>query len=304
MIKFIFKLFLFIIFLSITLLTFSAEENPKISNFNLGWYFPSINAMVSRTDFHIAINMWLKEFKHVIDIQQTNVKLYDRIENMRTAFDQGELDMIVAPPLLIVGFFNLDTLADGFVGTSNTGKPYGMSLLIRNNSDIKTVADFKNKRLVLPENDLLASIYLNSLLIPEYQQSYQNVFSSTQFLIKQNAIIHKLFFNEADVGVAYLETYNLMVELNPQIKKQVKILDNFPMNSPNYSYFHHQFPEKMRKHFIAEALKLNESVRSQQILNNFRMAALVVCTVDSLAPFIRLRNQNRLFKQKLVQLAR
>lgn len=282
-------------------LSVSDEEKPIISNFNIGWYFPSVNAMVSRTDFQIAIDMWLKEFQHVISIQDTHVKLFDHMNNMRNAFDKGELDMIVAPPLLIVDFFNLDTLADGFVGNSVTGKSYGIAVLVRSDIAMDSIKNFKNKRLVLPENDKLASVFLDSLLMPEYQQSYQQVFASTQFLGKQNAIIHKLFFNKADVGVAFLETYHLMAELNPQINKKIKVLHNFPINSPNYSFFHHNFSDKMRKLFITEALKLNESVRSQELLNNFRMQALSICKVESLAPFIRLSEQNKLFKQQLVQ---
>jgi len=276
-----------------------AEEKPSIAEFTMGWYFPSINAQVNRTDFHVAINFWLEEFSQAVNIEHTEVKVFDHIEDMQVAFDKGELSVIVAPPLLIVKYFAPNTLADGFVGKSITGKPYGMVMLVREDAQITEVKDVKNKRLVLPENDELAVVFLDSLLIPKFHQAYQRIFNSVQKLPKQNAIIHQLFFNKADVGVAYLETYNLMVELNPQIKDTVKIFANFPIDSPNYSFFHHKFPEDLRKIFIAQALELNQSPRSQQILNDFRMAALAVCKVESLNPFIRLNKLDQQLQQQI-----
>jgi len=278
-----------------------AEEKPSIAEFTMGWYFPSINAQISRTDFHVAINFWLEEFSQSVNIEQTEVKVFDHIEGMQAAFDKGELSVIVAPPLLIAKYFPLNTLADGFIGKSITGKPYDMVVLAREDAQITGVKDVKNKRLALPKNDELAMVFLNSLLIPEFHQTYPRVFKSVQEFPRQNAIIHQLFFKKADVGVAYLETYNLMVELNPQIKDRVKILANFPIDSPNYSFFHYKFPENFRKIFIAQALELNHSPRSQQILNDFRMAALAVCKVESLDPFIDLNKLDQKLQLQIRQ---
>lgn len=151
---------------------------------------------------------------------------------------------------------------------------------------------------MLPSKDELASVFLNSLVIPAHHKTYSQVFRSTQFTPKQTKIIHQLFFDKADVGVAYLETYHLMAELNPQILNSIEIIDRFPIDSPNYSYFHHQFPETTRKHFIEKAIQLNNSKRSLEIMNNFRMTSLRACSVNSLAPFIALDKQDQaLLKQ-------
>jgi len=268
-----------------------AEEKEIIAKITIGWYFPSINSLVSKTDFKIALDFWLTEFNQSLDFQVTESRLFDQIDKMQVAFSKGELTFIIAPPLLLVKHFDLNTLADGFVATNLTGKPYGMAVLSRRDKNINQIKDFKNKRLVLPENDELAKDFLSTLTIPLFHQNYQQTFSSVQYLQKQNAIIHSLFFDKADVGVAYLETFDLMVELNPQINEKIKILANFPIDSPNYTFFHHQFPEDKRKKFIAEALKLNKSVRARQIFSSFRMAELTKCPVNSLEPFIQLNHQ-------------
>jgi len=289
------SIFIFLIWLPFSY-TVIAEEKPHLDIFNIGFYYPSINAVVSRTDFDIAVDIWIKEFKFAIDIQQTNVRLFDHIENMKTAFDNRELDLIVAPPLLIATNFDLNTLRDGFAGTSTTGEPYDIVVLTRKDSHIKTIGDVKNKRLVLPENDELAKAFLNSLVIPVFDKPYYQVFSSNLYFLKQNQIIHQLFFDKADVGVAFLETFNLMADLNPQIKDKIKILNQFPIKSPNYCFFHHQFSDAIREQFISRALELNNHIRSQEILINFNMATITACPVDSLQPFIKLKNKMNSYK--------
>jgi len=288
---------IFLFFLIMPTVTLG-QESKEISKLTMGWYYPTINAMVSRADFHSAVNLWIKEYDPLFKIKQTNVKLYDHIENMRTDFDNGNLDIIIAPPLLIVNHFELKTLADGFTGESTTNEPFDIVVLARKASNIKTVADFKNKRLVITDYDELGKVFLNSLVIPKFKQPYSQVFRSTQYLLKQNAIVHKLFFSEADVGVVYLETFNLMTELNPQIKQKLTIIDRFPIKSPNYSYFHYKFPDTLRKQFIKTTLSFNDSLRSKEILSNFRLTSLIGCTVESLTPFIKLSNKNKqLIKQ-------
>lgn len=276
-----------------------AKDKLIIPEFSIGWYFPSINNRISRTDFQVAIKFWIDEFSKTHKIEHSTVTLFDHIEKMQSAFNNGELSIIVAPPLLIAKHFDLNLLADGFAGLSATDKPYGMVILARKDKRINQISDIKNSRLVIPKNDALAHVFLDSLVIPQFKQSFSHVFSSVQHLQKQNSIIHQLFFDKADVGVVYLETFNLMAELNPQIKNTIKIIANFPINSPNYSFFHIQFPEQLRKYFIAEIIKLNQSAKSQQIMSDFKMSALIKCPVKSLNPFVRLNKKYNKLKQTI-----
>ncbi len=297
--------FLFFIIPLVYINPLSAKEKPIISEIiSMGWYYPSINAMISRTDFQIALEFWGQEFNKLTDIGASKSQMFNRMDKMQSAFNKGEINIIVAPPLLIAKFFSPDELANGFVGTSQSGMPYGMIVLVRKDKNIERIADLKAKRLVLPAQDELATVFLDTLIIPEFQQSYPQVFKTVKTMKKQNAIIHTLFFDQADVGVAYLETFNLMIELNPQIKNKLKILKSFPINSPNYSFFRKQYPDNERKIFIAAILKLNDSIRVQQILNNFRMTELVECTVESLIPFIRLKEQYKQLQQQIKKVSK
>ncbi|BCG65949.1 MAG: hypothetical protein methR_P3821 [Methyloprofundus sp.] len=277
--------------------TLSANEQDTISKITIGWYFPGINKKVSRTDFQIAINFWMDEFGKPQGIEDINSRLFDSVEKMKIAFNNSELDYIVAPPLLFVKYFDMHKVTKGIIAKNITGKPYGVVVLVR--KELQNLSELKNKRLVMPDNDELAEVFLETLVIPEFKQSYSQVFSSVNYTQKHNTVVHQLFFNQADVGVTYLESFDLMVELNPQIADKIKILANFPIDSPNYSFFHKKFPEKLRDELIAAMIKLNKSDEATQIFNGFMMESLLECSVESLEPFYQLNERYKQLKQQI-----
>jgi len=263
------------------------------SRFRMGVYYPSIKNVANRVDFEVAINFWLQELKQSVHFQSASARLFDNISDMRMAFDNGELDFILAPPLSLAKHFNRGKLADGFVGIAMDGKDYGTVLLVRDDKRIANVKDLAGKRLLMPEHDELAEMFLDTLTIKSTQHHYQKVFSSIHSKDKISSIVLALFFNQADAGVTFNEIFQLMVDLNPQIKNSVKILASFPTKSPNYGYFSNDYPKAVRDDIADIITGLNKQVRAQQILNDLRMASLIKCPVEALEPFDKLIREHQ-----------
>lgn len=261
------------------------QSQAQTYRFFMGVYYPSITNLVTRTDFQVAINFWLEEFGPGLGLQPIKAVLYDDVTSLKQAFESHELDFIMAPPILLAKHFQRGLLADGFVGTSVDGSAYGTALLVRQDQGIGDIKKLSGKRLLLPENDDLAALYLDSLMLKNYRKHYRQVFSQVQTKDKQSSVVLALFFKQADVGMSYLEIYNLMVEMNPQIKHSVAILATFPTKSPNYGYFHRDFPADLRAKLTETVAELNHQPRSQQILNDLRMSSLIPCAVSELQQF-------------------
>lgn len=286
-------LFFLLLYMGIASVGYAQLAVMPESRFRMGVYYPSIKNLVSRVDFEVAINFWLQEISYSVNFKSTNAKLFDSISGMREAFDKGELDFVLAPPLLLAKYFNRDSLADGFVGTTLDGKSYGTVLLVRGDKRINDLKDLTGKRLLMPERDELAAVFLDTLIIKSHRRHYQQVFSSVQNREKQSAIILDVFFNQADACVVFEETYNLMVELNPQIKDVMKILATFPTKSPNYGFFSREYPKSIRDRVTETVAILNKEVRSQQILTDLRMSSLIKCPIEELLPFDKLIQEHQ-----------
>lgn len=261
--------------------------------FIMGVYYPSIANLVTRADFQVAINIWLAEFSDPLQLSPTQAILFEDMKSLRQAFIAGELDFIMAPPLLLAKYIDRSLLADGFVGTASDGTQYGMVLIARKDAGIQTLAQMRGKVLMLPKNDILAETFLDKLSLKTYRQHFRKVFKAIHTKERQSAVVLALFFKQADVGLSNAEVLNLMIELNPQLQESLAVLAKFPTKSPNYGYFHSDFPVHVRQAITEKVKELNQQPRPQQVLQALRMVSLVPNSVDNLAVFDSLLDEYR-----------
>ena len=261
--------------------------------FFMGVYYPSIANLVTRADFQVAINVWLEEFSSPLKLSPSRAILFDDMDSLKQAFAAGELDFIMAPPLLLAAHIDRKLLADGFVGTASDGTEYGMVLITRIDAGIKTLAQMRGKVLMLPENDILAETFLDMLSLKTYRQHFQKVFKEIHTKERQSAVVLALFFKQADVGLSNAEVLNLMIELNPQLQESLTVLAKFSTKSPNYGYFHSDFPVLVRQDIIKKVKELNQQPRPQQVLQALRMVSLEPNSVDNLVVFDSLLDEHR-----------
>lgn len=249
---------------------------------NMGFYYPSINDTADRTDIEVSLTFWTEELTEEMDISESNARLFDTVSSMRDAFERGDIDMIIAPPLVIARYFKRADLADGFVGVREDGENNSL-LLLANKDRAKNLKDLRGKRLIMPENDELADVFLDTLMLKTYRKSYKEIFSIVQPKIKNNRIVLDLFFNKADAAMVYAGAFDVMAELNPQIKARIKVLASYPVKAKNFSYFNRNYP--LREELIRKAMSYGEFPRAKQILAVYKTPELDYCRVEDLQMF-------------------
>jgi len=267
-------------------LAHSEEQEAKSGRVNMGLYTKSITEQASISDIEISMNFWVKDAlafearKAGIEIQSTGAFLYESMQDMRADFDHGKLDIIVAPPLLISRYFKRDEITDGFSGMLEGRKPDNLLLIVRTESNIQSIRDLRGERIAMLEGDELAEMYMDTLFLRTFKQGYKNMVASIQQQTKANRIVLDLYFNKADAGLVYVNSYQVMSELNPDIKNKVKILDTFEVRSKNYSYIRKGYPLANEMRQIA--LSFYKSARGKQILDIYKTPELDFLKVDEL----------------------
>lgn len=286
----------FALLLAIKVFPVAADDQPlpvSPQRFFMGIYYPSIANLVTRADFQVAINVWLEEFSDPLQLTPTRAILFENMDSLKQAFVAGELDFIMAPPLLLAKHIDRSLLADGFVGTASDGTEYGMVLIARRDAGVQTLAQMRGKVLMLPKNDLLAATFMDMLSLKTFRQHFRKVFKEIHTKKRESAVVLALFFKQADVGLSNAEVFNLMVELNPQLQQSLAVLAKFPTKSPNYGYFHSDFPVHVRQAITEKVKELNQQPRPQQVLQALRMVSLVPNAVDNLTVFDSLLDEYR-----------
>jgi phosphonate transport system substrate-binding protein len=268
---------------------YADEIQQKEARINMGFYLSSISEVANRSDIEISLNFWAKDLfeiearKQNFAISSSSAVLFDRIEDMKKEFELGKLDLIVAPPLLISRYFKREELSDGFVGMLEGKKPEGLLLIARTDRNINSVKDLYNKRLLIIKNDELADIFIDTLVLKELHQSYKNIGLSIQRQQKSNRIVLDVFFNKADAGVIYSSSYDIMTELNPDIKNKTTILAEYPIKSKNFSYFRKDYP--LIDQLTKAAMAFPDNPRARQILEVFKTPDIDYCKVEELDSF-------------------
>lgn len=283
--------------------TLRAEQPPAtVEHFNIGVYLNSLNEVVNRTDIEISLNFWAKDVftaearTRNFHIASSKAVLFDRIEDMKNVFEADELDLIIAPPLLIAKHFRRDHLENGFVGVLADKKQDNLVLIARTDKRIDSVKDLPGKRIGIIDNDELADVFLDTLTLKSLRQGYKEIGMTVQHQRKNNHIVLDMYFDKADAGVIYRSALDTMAELNPDIRNKIKTLAELPIKGKSFSFFRRGYPLTAELTDIAMAFKNN--VRTQQILDVFKTTDLDYCRVEELNDIDALYKNYLQLKQK------
>ncbi len=275
------KIFCLLLCLLITQVL-AERVSPEINRLAMGLYYPALTNVSNKTDIEITLNYWMQEISLNRGLGNTYSVLYDDILKMSTDFHQGKLDLVFAPALLLAIHFDRALLSDGFAGVQQLNKQDYVLIIAQQDFNLFNI-NYLEKRLQLPANDLFAKIFVETEVIKQHHLPNQRVFSEIKTTNKNQRIILDIFFGKADIGVVTESTLDLMIEMNPQIKKKIQIIKKFTLLSHTYAYFNRDY--RHQKMIKEEAFRLMYKPRGRQILEVFKTTAIKETLVDDLKQF-------------------
>jgi len=163
-------------------------------------------------------------------------------------------------------------------------------LLIRQDADIKSLADLRGKRMLrlqapttrLAEEWLLLT-QSRAGLPPDL-----SFWGSAGFDTKISRVILPVFFRQADAAVATRAGYQTMCELNPQVGQKLRVLANSPKLLTGGYFFHKNCSPQMRDKMLAAFSSLHKVNYGQQVLTLFQSPKLGVKDISVLQPALEL----------------
>ena len=279
------------------------SEQFKPARFILGFYAHSVTEMASRSDIEVSMNFWAKELIYQsaqeigFNITNGGAILFDTIADMRNAVDRGEIDMVIAPSILLARYFKKDELLNGFIGVLANKRSESVLVIARRDKNIKSIDDFKGKHLLLPANDEFVEMYVDGLFLEHFHKPMRKVAGNIETQNKTNRIVLDVYFNKVDVGVVFLNAFEVMSELNPDIAEKLTIIEQYPIKSRNFGFFVHDYP--LAKEITSLTIsKFKSNERAKQVLEVFKMQELDTCTVSDLEEFERFDQRYQALKKK------
>jgi len=261
-------------------------------------YSQKLFSGVNINDIHAALDLWIQELQKTL-----NNKLQRKLQ-VRSLFIDDAQHFLSSPQSAKVDVINLTALDYVLSNPKNSWTvrifnssegiyPVPLLLLVNAQAGIGTISGLRNKSITIPagQQKAITKIWLDKLIMENESCPAGRFFKEIIPSIKPTKAVLDLFFGEIDVCIIGLNTFNTMAELNPQIKKKLKIIQQSPPFLKTVTCFNKKYDAHFIQAFIDMTLHLRESPKGQQILALFG------------GQRVRIYNQTDLFRNENALLA-
>jgi ABC-type phosphate/phosphonate transport system substrate-binding protein len=265
------------VFLSLLLfstLVFGQETVPKTVTgqkpiISYGVYQANLTD-VDPKDALAAFKVWIGE----IGLErgyQVNATLFETTEELERALRDGVIQLSNTSTL---DFFKIQETVGlepllGEVVNGSLGRRF--LVLVRSDGPITDLEGLKGKSMFVKARDDLAMLFFNTILLRSMASEAAQVLASLQAKQKYSQCLMAVFFKQADACLVPEEFFRTMIDLNPQIGRDLKVLVQSPCYVDRVTFVSKRLDKKLRTLFIDESQKLRQTQRGRQLLMLFKV---------------------------------
>jgi len=156
--------------------------------------------------------------------------MFDQEEELNQAYNDKKLDGLFGDPVMVLNHY--DTLnKHSFINTHFGFAPEKSRLfvVVKKQAKIHSLAQLKGKRAAFYSSNRIEKVFLETLLLRQKLPELKHFFKESYEVKSGNLALLDVFFGKADVTIVPEYLFNTAAELNPQLGKQLAILDRSPL---------------------------------------------------------------------------
>lgn len=256
-----------ILFFIFTASSFANEEKMKI-----GILYEKI--FTTKKEAIIASRIW-KKYTSKRGYKNVNVEFYDDESVLIADFLSNNISSVVVP---YKTYYKNKSIFENISKRrwipTLTKKIFEQYYLIKN-KDSKVTLDNLNKNVLYYRNKI-GKTWLDFLILKRYKKPMLNIFSKIVDIKKPQKLIFNVFFNKNALSIVSKRLYDDMLELNPQIKNRVEILEKSEqifLSGIGFSHkkmdpYYDGITDRVKKDINQKGIvKLSESVKLHNVYN-------------------------------------
>ena len=165
------------------------------------------------------------------------------------------------------------------VGTTGNDVLEIFELLVRKESNIRSLLDLNNKNLVCIGgiSGQIAKMWLDTEVLEKAHQKSENYFKKIELVENPSKAMLSLFFKNSDACIINKASFEVLCEMNPQMKKEIISIDQSEGFLPGMSVLVNSSDKTFNDYINRFALNLPREEHSKQMLLLFR--------IDDIIPF-------------------
>jgi ABC-type phosphate/phosphonate transport system substrate-binding protein len=244
---------------------------------------------VNESDARAAMKVWILTVAQERGIPtDPEPRMFDSVEAILQSPQINQLDGFAVTTeefSVLSRSIECDRLAIGVHGGSITEQ---YVILAHADSGLNGIEDLRGHSLIILQSPRmsLATVWLDTLLLEKGLPPAARFCGRISYVNKPSRVALPVFFRQADVCIITRKAFETMIELNPQIGKQLRVVATSPELIPSFFAFRANRVSPFRQQMLTEMQRLQESPAGRQILALTQADSIseqsVSCLADSL----------------------
>ncbi len=288
-------LLLLCIFAGIGGQTAECEEPPV---FRIGLSSSTLGT-INRNDYMAAFKSWVT----MVGREQAlpvaaEAKMVVAGENMRSALHQKKLDALT---LTVEDLMFLKVQPDSVFVTCRGEKSHvRYAVIVRGDSGIIDLDELKGRRVVTYEGSkmVLARPWLEVLLAGIAKGPVNEWLGNLIETENASKSILQVFFRQSHAALVTRDAFDVACELNPQLRKDIKLLSVSPPLIPNFFMFRPSYRGKFREKLAKAIEDVHTTPGGRQVLAIFQSSRMQKQPASILEPTLRFLTEYRRLMQE------
>lgn len=228
---------------------------------------------VDPKDAAAAFNTYASELSAGLNIKVV-ARVYDSPELVIDELQKGKVDLASLTSVEYLRIRNPIGLEPGIVTVRGGKRTTKYLILTHANKGYGKIADLRGKKITLLKDDDIGPLYLNDALLKLKIGEAKDFFGQIEEKSKASQIVLPVFFGQADACVINDVSFKTMVEMNPQLGKDLKVLMSSPELLVGMGVFRKGISPEFKERIITVAKGLKTQPRGKQVLLLFKMEDL------------------------------
>jgi phosphonate transport system substrate-binding protein len=204
-------------------------------------------------------------------------RIFQNCSEMEKELKSGKIDMVILLSTEYLGLKNRGLLEPFFISARGEELYDTFILITRRDSGIHSVGDLRGKAFLQQSGSHceIHRLWFDMLMMKQGVHEPERFFSSLKEVVTPSQAVMPVFFKRADACILSRRSFDVMAELNPQLRKDLRIIEASTPVATGVICIRKGCDSRQRERLIEVLETLDRDVEGKQLLTLFRMSRLV-----------------------------
>ncbi|BBO83262.1 hypothetical protein DSCO28_38280 [Desulfosarcina ovata subsp. sediminis] len=247
---------------------------------------------VNTNDVAAALKVWAETVGGEMGLTQVDVRLFpNHVNELRAAVDEYRPDGL---SVTVLEYMDIGLkVPEVYIVANENGPGISYAVIVGKDTGISSPEDLPGRKLVMGKDRRmdLARPWLRTLMTDPVGRPDRSSFQAPEVVENPSKAIFQVFFHQADAALVVLEAFDLACELNPQLRKSLRVVAESPAFITALFAFPHGVDRAQKTEKLKHALlNLYATPGGRQVLTVFKSSQInryPVSILDSTIQFVK-----------------